>query len=141
MLTGGCFCGAIRYEITAPAQDATICHCVDCRRAAGAPIVAWFTVARDALRIVRGEPAGYASNPAVLRQFCSTCGTQLTWRHDGSPDHVDVSTGSLDAPEQVPPLDHTWTSQRLAWLRINDELPQYPGAEAPDNGADPAAPD
>lgn len=130
MLKGGCFCGVIRYEISKPVLDTTICHCVDCRRAAGAPMVAWMTVACDALRFVSGEPGRYASNPAVLRQFCANCGTQLTWESDDLPDTIDVSIGSLDAPEQVAPKDHTWTSQRLAWLHVNDELPQYPAAEA-----------
>jgi hypothetical protein len=124
-LTGGCSCGAVRYETEATPSHRTLCHCVDCRRAAGAPAVAWFTVPAQALRFVRGGPAAHRSSPAVERSFCAVCGTPLTYRNDAFPDEVDVTTCSLDDPDSASPQDHTFASQRLPWMRIDDVLPVY----------------
>ena len=59
-----------------------------------------------------------------VRSFCSRCGTQLTFQHADFPDEIDVTTSSLDAPELVPPRDHTRTSPRLRWIAA-DGLPEY----------------
>jgi hypothetical protein len=126
MLTGGCLCGKVRYEVTGAPFHSTICHCVDCRRCAAAPLVAWFSVKRSEFRVTRGTLARFASSKPVLRTFCPDCGTPLTYQHDDFPDEIDVTTCSLDAPNAVAPNDHTWASQRLPWLPISDGLPQYP---------------
>jgi hypothetical protein len=124
-LAGGCSCGAVRYEAEAAPFHRTLCHCVDCRRAAGAPAVAWFSVPVAALRYVRGAPAVRRSSAQVERSFCAACGTPLTYRNDATPDEVDVTTCSLDEPEAASPQDHTFASQRLAWMRV-DDLPAWP---------------
>jgi len=62
MLTGGCCCGAIRYEAGGEPFHATLCHCTTCRRSSGAPIVAWFSVRESEFRVVTGEPARFASS-------------------------------------------------------------------------------
>ena len=125
-LAGGCMCGAVRYEADGEPFHPTLCHCRDCRRASGAPALAWFSVRRDALRWVQGTPALRRSSPGAERQFCAACGTQLTWRGDAVPDEVDVTVGSLDDPEAVVPLDHTFFSQRVRWLHLGDTWAKYP---------------
>jgi hypothetical protein len=97
-LQGGCMCGAVRYEASGEPFNATLCHCVDCRRASGAPALAWFSVRGDALRWTRGMPARNASSPGVERLFCARCGTQLTWHGAGAADEIDVTLCSLDDP-------------------------------------------
>jgi hypothetical protein len=126
ILSGGCACGAVRYETDAAPFHRTLCHCVDCRRAAGAPAVAWFSVPAAELRFVRGAPAGRRSSPRVERGFCGACGTPLTYRNDGYPEEVDVITCSLDDPDAASPQDHTFASQRLPWMRVDDGLPVFP---------------
>jgi hypothetical protein len=125
-LSGGCACGAVRYETDAAPFHRTLCHCVDCRRAAGAPAVAWFSVPAAGLRFVRGTPAVHRSSPRVERGFCGACGTPLTYRNDAYPEEVDVITCSLDDPEAASPQDHTFASQCLPWMRVDDGLPVYP---------------
>lgn len=124
-LQGGCACGAVRYEVKGRPYHRTLCHCVDCRRAAGAPAVAWFSVHADELVFVAGTPALHRSSPPVERGFCGHCGTQLLYRSDDFPGEVDVTACSLDDPEAAAPEDHTFVSQRLHWLRTGDELPEY----------------
>ena len=125
MLHGGCFCGDIRYELVGEPFNATFCHCSICRRTSGAPVVAWFSVKRAGLRWIAGTPTAFASSAVGLRRFCPRCGTQLTFEHRDFPDEVDITTGSLDNPEAVPPVDHTRTSSRLGWMRLCDELPAF----------------
>ena len=126
MLTGGCLCGEIRYEAGGELFHSTVCHCAMCRRAAGAPMVTWFSVPRAEYRIVRGTPARYASSEQVIRSFCSHCGTSLTFQTGEYPDEIDITTASLDDPEAMPPEDHTRTATRLRWVQLGDRLPDYP---------------
>jgi hypothetical protein len=125
-LEGGCSCGAVRYETDAAPFHRTLCHCVDCRRIVGAPAVAWFSVAAADLRFVKGAPALHRSSARVERGFCGACGTPLSYRSDDYPDEVDVVTCSLDDPAAAAPQDHTFASQRLPWMRVDDGLPVYP---------------
>ncbi len=68
----------------------------------------------------------FNSTEKGARGFCSRCGTQLTFEHRDAPDEIDVTTGSLDDPESVPPRDHTRTSSKLDWVKLADNLPLYP---------------
>jgi hypothetical protein len=94
--------------------------------AAGAPAVAWFSVPAVALRFVKGIAATHRSSPPVQRSFCGACGTPLAYRNDAWPEEVDLTACSLDDPAAAAPQDHTFASQRLPWMRIDDGLPVYP---------------
>lgn len=121
-IQGGCHCGAVRYALSAAPQQSMVCHCQTCRRVSGAPVVAWLTVAPQALTIVTGEPARYASSPNVERQFCSQCGTQLTYARTDEPGYIDVATATLDDPDAFPPTHHSWLSHDVAWIKFGDGL-------------------
>ena len=122
-LEGGCRCGQVRYRTEAAPFNQTICHCLDCRRSAGAPMVAWFTVPPDTLAFT-GEPRIHASSPGITRGFCPNCGTTLTYQR--RPDEIDVTTASLDQPDDHPPVDHTMTAGQLSWVKLADGLPRHP---------------
>jgi hypothetical protein len=124
MLTGGCFCGAIRYQADGTPFHETNCHCSICRRTTGAPFVTWFSVRSADFRIVKGQPARFNSSAKGVRSFCSRCGTQLTFERADFIDEMDVTTASLDDPHLAPPRDNTRTSSRLRWI-ILDGLPAY----------------
>lgn len=134
MLQGGCYCGAVRYVVEGEVFDGTLCHCSDCRRIAGAPAVAWFSVGKVAMRFTKGNPATFRSSEHVLRGFCGTCGTTLTFQDDQHPDDIDIATASLDDPEAVPPRDHTFAAERLSWMRMGDGLPAYPRTRSEGGG-------
>lgn len=123
---GGCYCGEVRYQVDGDITHGTLCHCADCRRVSGAPVVGWFTVAEVSLRIERGAPTWFRSSPHVMRAFCAACGTGLFYRRDDEKGYVDVTTCSLDQPELAAPRDHTFYADRLPWLNVCDELPKYP---------------
>ena len=125
-MQGGCLCGRIRYETAAPPFHETICHCESCRRATGAPTVAWFSVPRAAFRFIAAQPRSYQSSPHVTRRFCGTCGTSLTYESTGFPDEIDITAATLDDPAAVTPKDHTQVAAKLSWDHIADDLPTYP---------------
>jgi len=129
-LTGHCFCGHVRYAATAAPTHPTLCHCTICRRVSGAPMVAWLTVPTHSFRFTAGEPASFASSDHGTRTFCPRCGTPLTFRSARSVDEIDLTTCSLDDPEQVPPQDHTQTATRLGWMESIDVLPSFPAARS-----------
>src|SRR5262245_49623924 len=100
-LEGGCACGAIRYRVRGTPYHRTLCHCVDCRRASGAPVVAWASFAVAALTWTRGAPKLRRSSDHAERGFCSDCGTQLTFQDDQSRWELDLTLASLDRPQAV----------------------------------------
>lgn len=125
-MTGGCQCRAVRYEADGEPIERALCHCTICRGTTGAPALAWFTVTTAAFRYTAGEPRRYASSEEAVREFCGVCGTQLTFAHrDYSGDRIDVTTGSLDAPEAAPPREHIWVRSRLGWMADLHALPEH----------------
>jgi hypothetical protein len=124
-IEGGCLCGALRYRATRASEVPAFCHCRTCRKASAAPVVAWITVARDDFAFTQGQPRSYRSSERVVRTFCPTCGTPLTYANDEYPAALDVTTASLDEPERFPPRDHVWTSHALPWLELVDTLPRH----------------
>ena len=128
-LTGGCLCGAVRFAVHGDALLTALCHCSICRRAAGAPAVAWAMYPLDAFRLARGALATYASSPGVERGFCARCGTTLSFTADFLPGLIDLTTATFDDPAELPPQLHMWESKRIPWLMLGDDLPRY--AELP----------
>jgi hypothetical protein len=127
---GGCLCGAVRYRVASTPLATSVCHCVSCRRASGAPVVAWVVVDVAGFAFVTGSPVAFRSSPPVLRTFCGRCGTPLTYRHDESPDTVDITTASFDFPERFAPTREIWLEHRIAWQPVNASLPHFPRTSA-----------
>lgn len=125
IVEGGCACGAVRYRVAGPPRRVTHCHCLHCRRTSGAPFVTWAEFEAAAFEIVAGSPGRYESKPKVTREFCTACGTQLTYRHADEPRTLDITACSLDAPDDLRPEDHVWAQRMLPWLRLEDGLPRY----------------
>jgi hypothetical protein len=115
-IQGGCLCGAVRYRVSERPRIAVLCHCADCRRACGAQSVAWITVPAGSFAFVQGEPERFRSSPPVVRTFCGTCGTPLTYQTEKRAQDIDITTGSLDDPEAFPPAKEFFTEQKLSWV-------------------------
>jgi hypothetical protein len=122
--SGGCQCGAVRYEARGPARTPNICHCESCRKSAGSAGVAWATFQSAEVRYLHGKPKEFASSARVLRGFCEHCGTTLTYWHDSRPDELDITIASLDRPAELAPVMHIWLSDALSWEQPGDELPK-----------------
>ena len=127
---GGCLCGAIGFQFTGPVTSIVHCHCTVCRRSSGAAHTTWITVPRAAFELVRGEPATFKSSEHGERQFCPSCGSQLTFCSTSDPDEIDITLGTLDTPQSFRPDRHIHTISRLPWLHLDEDLPCYPGSTA-----------
>jgi GNAT superfamily N-acetyltransferase len=136
-LVGGCFCGAVRYAVARPPREVTHCHCGICRRTTGAPFVTWATFPAAAFALSTGTPSEIRATPRAVRSFCSRCGTALTFRETARPNSVDVTVGSFDAPDALAPEEHIWTTSRLAWLHVDDDLAEHPEEKPGETDCEP----
>ena len=127
---GGCCCGAIRYRLEGLPIASMICHCRSCRRASGAPVMAWASMTTDCFTVLDGEPTIYSSSPGVTRWLCSTCGSQLACASETHAGTIDIATATLDDAEAFPPTHHSWVSHDLVWVRFGDDLPTYQRSRA-----------
>jgi len=123
--TGGCLCGALRYEAQGAARAQTLCHCVSCRLAAGAPSVAWVVFGTDGFRFTSGTPTTFASSPGVTRSFCGVCGTSLTYQHTARPGAIDVTTATLDDANAFAPTKEIWVADKIAWATLDPPIDHY----------------
>ena len=123
--TGGCLCGAVRFESIEPPYNAGYCHCEICQRSTGAPVLAWVSYPTASFVYTEGEPACYASSDHGRREFCQRCGTQIAYRDLEHTATVEVNVGSLDRREAVVPRYHIWCDSRIPWFDTDDSLPRY----------------
>ena len=125
-LTGQCLCGAIRYQLTGEPRHVAVCHCRDCRRSAGAPMVSWAMFPESALTLLQGQPKTIKSSGSAMRSFCPDCGTGLFYRNAVIlPGIVDVQSATLDDPDALPPGVQIQVAERLHWMQQAHELPAF----------------
>jgi hypothetical protein len=125
-ITGGCHCGAIRYQAEGSALTHALCHCGDCRRSAGAPVVGWTMYRQDAVTVTRGAPKVYASSQHGRRHFCADCGTGLFYTNaQNLPGIIDIQSATYDDPAAVAPGAHIQVAERIPWMEHAHELPAF----------------
>ncbi len=132
MITGRCHCGAIHYAADGEPAHHALCHCTDCQRWSGAPMVGWIAF-EDAAVTVTGEPVTYRSSENATRYFCGACGTGLFYRNEAMlPGMVDIQSGTLDDLPDNPPGAQIMVKERVVWMDEVETLPRfatYPGME------------
>src|SRR4051794_40819330 len=121
MIEGGCFCGALRFAIETGEYVTANCHCSMCRRVHAAPFVTWLVVPVERFGYTRGAPHALASSSEGTRYFCDRCGTHVACVNAVHPEVVDVTLGSLDAPEAFAPTLDVFTDTQLAWVAVPRE--------------------
>jgi hypothetical protein len=134
-LTGGCGCGAVRFEITAPLRGAGYCHCTRCQRRTGTAFSANGQLEPGSVRFVQGEDRLRSWTPegGFEKVFCHDCGSALFSRPPGEPDLVGVRLGALDGDPGVRPGWHQYVNYAAPWEPIPDDgLPRYPEARVAD---------
>ena len=134
-LSGGCGCGAVRFEAVRPPLWIAHCHCRDCRRATAAALSTYAGFRRSRVRWTAGAPATYESSPGVARRFCGHCGTPLSYQGARWPDEVHLFVCAFDDPAAFAPQAHVYAAEQLPWLHLADSLPRHPGTAGPDDEA------
>jgi hypothetical protein len=121
-LTGGCQCGAVRYELMRAPKRTCICHCRMCQKASGQPFMAFATFDENDLRWTRGRPAVFKSSSLAERGHCRDCGTPLFFKFEGH--EFSVTTGSLDDPIAAPPTVQFGAESEIPWSATLGKLPR-----------------
>ncbi|PKP83167.1 MAG: aldehyde-activating protein [Alphaproteobacteria bacterium HGW-Alphaproteobacteria-18] len=132
-IEGGCQCGAVRYAIARAPERVSLCHCRDCQKSAGAPMVAWAMVSRDDFQVSAGEARAVNSSGDSFRYFCPACGTGLYYINETYlPGIVDVQLMTLDTPGDFTPGAQVQTAEQAGWVAHLSDIPafaRYPGMD------------
>jgi hypothetical protein len=125
--TGGCVCGAIRYEVTAEPIVMFNCHCRDCQRTTGSAFSPVVYVPAKAFKITKGSPRYYSTPSEMVghnkRGFCVDCGSRLFG--GASDDGQGILAASLDNPSLFKPQMHIWTSDAQPWDQMDPTVPKF----------------
>lgn len=124
--SGRCLCGAIRFEAAGKPNVVSLCHCADCRRSSGAPMIAWAEFPEASLKVTQGTPKTINSSGATMRSFCVDCGSGLFYRNaELLPGVVEVQSAALDDAGDLPPTMQIQVAERLGWMARAHELPEF----------------
>ena len=130
-ITGGCACGTVRYEVTAPFESASYCHCTRCQRRTGTAAAASARVAPGSFRITAGEELTKAYDPGeggFLKVFCTACGGALYSRHPDNADILAIRLGTVDGDPGIRPQYRQRVETAAVWEPLPDDgLPRYGG--------------
>jgi hypothetical protein len=114
-LTGGCVCGGTKYLLKSRPFALVDCHCIDCRRSAGAPYATWGSVPREDLVVTQGD-ARTIVHANRIRSFAACCGTHLFFE----------DTKDSDDPTPFAPQKAIWLEDKLPWVALDKSLPSFP---------------
>ncbi|QRY78132.1 GFA family protein [Pseudomonas sp. PDNC002] len=129
MHSGGCLCGAVRFEISGELEAIQVCHCSQCRKAQGGPFATNIPVRREAFRLLDGADAlaQYRATPEKQRVFCRHCGSPIYSARDDLPQTLRVRAGTLDEPIRTKLEAHYYVESRATWWPLEDTLPKHEG--------------
>lgn len=123
--TGGCLCGAVRYEVRGPLRSVVNCHCGQCRRTHG-HVAAYTTAARGDLVLIEDRGLKwYVSSKEARRGFCGDCGASLFWEPLGE-ERIAIAAGGIDAPSGLETIRHIFTAHKGDYYEITDDLETVP---------------
>ncbi|MEM9232765.1 MAG: GFA family protein [Pseudomonadota bacterium] len=130
-LEGGCTCGTIRYQLTASPLFVHCCHCRWCQRETGSAFVINVLIETSHVRLEKGEPVlKRLPSPSGRGQSfarCPDCGLTLWSHYGGMGNKVSfIRGGTLDEPHLAPPTIHIFTSSKLPWLELKEDIPIMP---------------
>ena len=126
--TGGCLCGAVRYESAGDPVFSLQCHCRDCQRQTGSAYIAAMRVPAAGFRITQGTPKQYVSTSdsgnRVTRAFCGDCGSPIYIQVSTRPDLVGLRVGTLDDPSGFRAEADIFVKSAQPWDYMNPALPK-----------------
>ena len=127
-LSGGCLCGAIRFEAVGAPSVVSNCHCTMCRRASGAAFIPFAAYGRADVHFTQGEPAQFQSSAEAVRGFCPHCGTSLFFVYLAEPERIWVTLGSFDDPTAHRPVEDWYVDIKMPWVGLDEATVHWPAA-------------
>ena len=132
-LTGGCLCGAVRFEVTEPLVSSGYCHCTRCQRRTGTAASPGARIAPGSLRVLAGEEhiKAYEPEDGFAKVFCSACGSALWSRSQEDPDVFSIRLGAFDDDPGIRPTYRQFVAYAAPWEPIPDDgLERFPESRA-----------
>lgn len=124
-LTGGCFCGALRYEVTQAPLMVYCCHCTNCQKISGSAFAISATIFEASFAYVAGAPrkVEWTSDAGNQRygDYCGDCGVRMFHGQIPSIGVLSLRAGTLDEPAMAKPAGHIWTKSAQPWMRFNPD--------------------
>ena len=127
--SGGCACGAIRFESKAEPALMLHCHCRDCQQSSGGPFSSFVIVPTEAFKVSQGS-LRFHDSPShaggkTHRGFCPDCGSPILAKSDSVPQFAAIRTASLDDSGWFNPQMDVWTCDAHSWDHMNPALPKF----------------
>lgn len=126
--SGGCACGAIRYDIAAESVAMLDCQCRHCQQESGTGHASHLVFPRAAAEL-RGNATQWSiegeQGSVKTRAFCPTCGSPVSMTTSAAPDVIVIRAASLDEPQRYSPQAVLWTKSAQPWDRIDPTLPTF----------------
>jgi hypothetical protein len=126
--SGGCLCGALRYNVEGEPTYAGLCYCADCRKASGSGCIPFMGFRASAVHLT-GETRQSLSSSArggeAVRNFCPECGSLVFGGRFGVDEEHTVYAGSLDDPSWFRPTIAIFMRDRAVWAEVPAGLKTY----------------
>jgi hypothetical protein len=121
--SGGCLCGAVRYEVTGPLRGVVLCHCAMCRKTHG-HVGAYTAAAKSALQLIESRGLKwYRSSERARRGFCDECGASLFWEA-ADRDTISIAAGTLDPPTGLAIVLQIHVASAGDYYTVADDIPK-----------------
>lgn len=125
--TGGCLCGAVKYEVRGPLRPVVNCHCRQCRKTSGHFVAASGARSGDLTLVSSDELRWHESSSEARRGFCSVCGSSVFWE-PVSGDEIMIMAGTMDSPTGLETAAHIFVGDAGDYYYIPDDgLPRFAG--------------
>lgn len=122
--SGGCLCGAVRFELSAPAEAAGYCHCTRCQKRTGSAASAQARIDGRTFELTRGDrqlKAWRHPHGGFEKCFCAECGAHLFSRNPDDPMQMSVRMSAFDGDPGVRPTWRTFVAYAAPWEPIPDD--------------------
>ena len=133
-VSGGCYCGKVRYRASRVSSKLTECHCSQCRKQSGHRYATTGTKSGDVEIEDAENITWFRASSAAERGFCSACGSHLFWR-SSTDDEMAILAASIDEPTGLRLVGHIFVEDKGDYYTITDGLPQFTGYDTPYNPA------
>lgn len=129
-VSGGCYCGRVRYRASGVSRDVIECHCSQCRKQSGHRYAGTGASMSDVEIEGLDAITWFRASPDAERGFCSTCGSHLFWKPSNG-DYLGILAASVDEPSGLRMAKHIFVGDKGDYYEITDGLPQFAGYEHP----------
>jgi len=123
-MSGHCYCGAVKFEISGKSEWVGHCHCESCRRHSGSVMTTFAGFDEDQVIFTGAMPNRYSTDDGVTRSFCGQCGSPVAYQSVDQANQIHMQLGLFDNLESLAPQDHSFLDEKVSWLHADEHLPQ-----------------